>query len=122
MGDFDGGGYADLAVGADAVKTSDTFTKTSCRGGEPHLRLTPDHGPPEPGSRSSAGVSSAARRQGARALELRAAKALFDRRMARGDHEGAAEAARLVAAIAEGFPEGRDAPEVREAASIVART
>jgi hypothetical protein len=42
--------------------------------------------------------------------------------MARGDHEGAAEAARLVAAIAEGFPEGRDAPEVREAASIVART
>jgi DNA-binding SARP family transcriptional activator len=63
-----------------------------------------------------------ARRQGARALELRGAKALFDRRMARGDQEGAAEAARLVAAILEGFPEGRDAPEVREAASIVART
>jgi DNA-binding SARP family transcriptional activator len=63
-----------------------------------------------------------ARRQGARALALRAATGLLRHRLAGGDDQGAAEAARLVTAMVEGLPEGRDNPEVREAALMAARS
>jgi DNA-binding SARP family transcriptional activator len=62
-----------------------------------------------------------ARRQGAKMLELRAATSLLRHRMERGDGAGTSEARHLMAAIVEKLPEGRDNPELREAAAILAR-
>ena len=59
-----------------------------------------------------------ARRQHARSLELRAAVDLGHLLAARGDTDAALE---LVAPVLDGFTEGRDAPDVVTAGSLVAR-
>jgi hypothetical protein len=61
-------------------------------------------------------------RQGARSFELRAAVSLLRHRMERGDGRGAREAHDLLAAIFDGLPEGRDTPDLREAATLLVRS
>lgn len=62
-----------------------------------------------------------ARRQGAKMLELRTLVSLLHHRMERGDGPRASEARDLLAAIVEELPEGRDTPDLREAATLLAR-
>jgi len=63
-----------------------------------------------------------ARRQGAKMFELRAAASLLRYRMERGDGPGTSEARDLLAEILDALPEGRDTPDLREAATLLART
>jgi tetratricopeptide (TPR) repeat protein len=63
-----------------------------------------------------------ARRQGAKMFELRAAVSLLRHRMERRDGPGVSEACKLLAGIFEALPEGRNTPDLREAAMILARS
>jgi tetratricopeptide (TPR) repeat protein len=63
-----------------------------------------------------------ARRQGAQALVLRAATTLARYRAGRGDGPGTAEARQRLAVILEALPEGRDTPDVREGAALLAQS
>ena len=63
-----------------------------------------------------------ARRQGAKMFELRAAASLLRYRMERGDGLGVSEARDLLAGIFDALPEGRDTADLREAATLLART
>jgi DNA-binding SARP family transcriptional activator len=62
-----------------------------------------------------------ARHQGAKMFELRAAVSLLRHRMERRDGPGVSEACKLLAGIFEALPEGRDTPDLREAATLLAR-
>ncbi len=62
-----------------------------------------------------------ARRQGAKMFELRTAASLLRHRMEHGDGPGASEARDLLAEIFDTLPEGRDTPDLREAATLLAR-
>jgi adenylate cyclase len=59
-----------------------------------------------------------ARRQGARALELRAATSLLRLRQRRGDDPASAPARDALQVILDKMPEGRDTQDVREARSL----
>jgi hypothetical protein len=63
-----------------------------------------------------------ARRQGARALELRAAASLLRYRRRSGDHQPARDARRLLATVVEALPEAADTADGREASSMLAET
>jgi len=60
-----------------------------------------------------------ARKQGARMLELRAAASLLRCRLERSEVQGTSEARGYLAAIVHALPEGRNSPEVREAAALL---
>jgi hypothetical protein len=60
-----------------------------------------------------------ARRQGARAFELRAAISLLRLRQRRGDDPAVAAACDALRAILNDMPEGRDTQDVREATSLL---
>ena len=62
-----------------------------------------------------------ARRQGARLLELRAAASLLRRQLDAGDARSRRRARDLLAAAVDAMPEGHDAPELRDAAGLLAR-
>lgn len=64
---------------------------------------------------------SVARRQGAKMFELRTAASLLRHRMERGDGPGTSEAHDLLAEIYDRLPEGRNTPDLREAATILAQ-
>lgn len=61
-----------------------------------------------------------ARHQGARSLELRAAMSLLRYRQEHGDRAAALEARDLLLPILDGFPEGQDTPDLRDAAVLLA--
>jgi hypothetical protein len=62
-----------------------------------------------------------ARRQGARLLELRAAASLLRRRLDAGDDRSRRQARELLGAVVDAVPEGRDAPDLRDALALLAR-
>jgi DNA-binding SARP family transcriptional activator/tetratricopeptide (TPR) repeat protein len=62
-----------------------------------------------------------ARRQGAKMFELRTAVSLLRHRMERRDGSGVSEARKLLADIFDVLPEGQDTPDLREAATLLAR-
>jgi tetratricopeptide (TPR) repeat protein len=63
-----------------------------------------------------------ARSQGAKLLELRAAASLLRRRLATDDDRSLHQARELLGAVVEAVPEGRDAPDLREALALLARS
>jgi tetratricopeptide (TPR) repeat protein len=63
-----------------------------------------------------------ARSQGAKLLELRAAASLLRRRLATDDDRSLHQARELLGAVVEAIPEGRDAPDLREALALLARS
>jgi DNA-binding SARP family transcriptional activator len=63
-----------------------------------------------------------ARSQGARLLELRAAASLLRRRLAADDDRSLRQARELLGAVVDAVPEGRDAPDLREALALLARS
>ncbi|MDF2743038.1 MAG: hypothetical protein K0S88_4414, partial [Actinomycetia bacterium] len=62
-----------------------------------------------------------ARAQGARLLELRAAASLLRRRLGSGDDRSTGQARARLEAVVAALPEGRDLPDLREAAELLAR-
>jgi DNA-binding SARP family transcriptional activator len=62
-----------------------------------------------------------ARHQGARLLELRAAASLLRRRLDAGDDRSLRQARELLEAVVDAVPEGRDAPDLREALALLDR-
>jgi hypothetical protein len=60
-----------------------------------------------------------ARNQGARMLELRAAASLLRWRLEGSEDQGVSEARGYLSAIVDALPEGRNSPEVREAAALL---
>jgi hypothetical protein len=62
-----------------------------------------------------------ARRQGARLLELRAAASLLRRRLDTGDDRATGQARARLAAVVDLLPEGRDLPDLAEAAALLTR-
>ena len=62
-----------------------------------------------------------ARRQGARLLELRAAASLLRRRLEAGDDRSLRRARELLASAVDAMPEGQNAPDLRDAAALLAR-
>jgi hypothetical protein len=62
-----------------------------------------------------------ARRQGAKLFELRAAASLLRRRLDGGDGRSLRQAGELLGAIVDAVPEGRDTPDLREAATLLDR-
>jgi DNA-binding SARP family transcriptional activator len=87
-----------------------------------HLRATFLDALGAPEQEIEAGLARAlavARRQGARAPELRAAMSLLRHRRARGDAHGAREAQDLLATLLAAFPEHQDSPDLREAAALL---
>jgi hypothetical protein len=63
-----------------------------------------------------------ARRQGAMTLELRVLVSLLRHRLERGAGQRVAEARDRLAALIAALPEGRDTPDLREAAALLAQT
>jgi DNA-binding SARP family transcriptional activator len=63
-----------------------------------------------------------ARRQGAKMFELRTMVSLLRHQIERGDSYGASEARARLAELIEALPEGRDAPEAREATTLLTQT
>jgi DNA-binding SARP family transcriptional activator len=63
-----------------------------------------------------------ARAQGARLLELRAAASLLRRRLDGDDDRATGQARARLAAVMDRLPEGRDLPDLREAAALVAQS
>jgi hypothetical protein len=61
-----------------------------------------------------------ARRQGARSLELRAAMSLLRYRLARNNGPRAREARALLSSVRDGFREGQDSHDLRQAAALLA--
>jgi hypothetical protein len=62
-----------------------------------------------------------ARAQGARLLELRAAASLLRRSLGSGDDRATGQARAGLEAVVAALPEGRDLPDLREAAELLAR-
>jgi DNA-binding SARP family transcriptional activator len=62
-----------------------------------------------------------ARDQGAKMLELKAAVSLLRQRLKRGDEAGTGRSREQLAAIVAALPEGRDSPDMREAATLLGR-
>jgi hypothetical protein len=60
-----------------------------------------------------------ARRQGAKMLELRVATSLLRYRTEPGNDREVSEARKFLVAIVEELPEGRDTPDLREAATLL---
>jgi adenylate cyclase len=63
-----------------------------------------------------------ARAQGARLLELRAAASLLRRRLDGDGDRATGQARARLAAVMDRLPEGRDLPDLREAAALVAQS